>query len=206
MKQRGFTVLELLVSTVIFVILMGSVALAISGDVQTHRVLVAHMGPELRARNAVERIASDLRMSSEWAEDRNQNGQFEAAEEDTNRNGVFDSNWSLGHVEPWLVNQPSLTFNRRIDETGAGGELLASGIYSRPVTYRVDGTDLVREWQRTGPDDEVQTLRSVIASGVLAIRFSREGPLVSVDVDVALPAAISRTGRRTLTTRIWLRN
>jgi len=201
-RSRGFLTLELMIASAVFATILGAVASAIATDVSAARVLVAHLGPEVRARTALERIASDLRMASLWGEDRNHDGEMQDGE-DTNGNGTLDSCWNLGDG---AANQHAITFNRRTDLMDEKGELLASGIYSRDVTYRVDGDRLLREWQRTGSDGKVQNLRTVMATGVLAITFARTGPLVTVQVSVRMPASISRTGVQTLTTQVWLRN
>jgi len=201
-RQRGFTVLEVVIASGVFALLLGTVALAVAGDQETARVLVAHMGPEMRARSALERITSDVRMAGEWGEDRNHNGVLEVGE-DTNGNGVLDCDWSL---PDGAVNAPSLSFNRRIDEMDDEGELVASGIYSRAVTYRLRGTELMREWGRTREDGTIETIRAIVAREVIGLRFSRTGALVTVSVDVRLPSIVSTTGVRTLTTSIWLRN
>lgn len=202
MNERGFTLVEVLIAAVLFAVLLAGVSSALVSDTQASRVLLAHLGPEMRATNALDRITSDLRMAGEWGEDRNHDGAMQDGE-DTNENGILDADWSLPDL---AVNQPSITFNRRIDMTDETGTLVRSGIYSRPVTYRLVGTDLVREWQRTLPDGATQTLRATMASRVRAIRFSRTGQLVTVQLDIELPLSISRTGLRTLTGRVWLRN
>jgi prepilin-type N-terminal cleavage/methylation domain-containing protein len=201
-SERGFTAVEVLIAAVLFGVLLAGVASALVSDTQASRVLLAHLGPEIRATTALDRITSDLRMAGEWGEDRNHDGVMQEGE-DTNENGVLDADWSLPDL---AANQPSITFNRRIDMTDETGTLVRSGIYSRPVTYRIVGTDLVREWVRTLPDGSTQTLRAVMASRVRALRFSRAGQLVTVQLDIELPPAISRTGFRTLTSRVWLRN
>ncbi len=202
MNQKGFTVLEVTLASGLFAIILGTVALAVASDQETARVLVAHMGPEMRARTALERITSDIRMAGDWGEDRNRNGAMDDGE-DTNGNGVLDADWSLADG---TVDAPSLTFNRRIDDVDADGEVLASGIYSRAVTYRLQGTELLREWGRTQEDGTLEPIRSIVARDVVALRFSRKGQLITVSVDVRLPSIVSTTGIRTLATSIWLRN
>jgi hypothetical protein len=194
--------LELMIAAGIFAAILSAVGSAISTDATAARVLVAHVGPETRARSALERIATDLRMASEWGEDRNHDGQMQEGE-DTNGNGFLDSCWSLGDG---MSNQHTISFNRRTDLMDEKGELLASGVYSRDITYRVEGDRLVREWRRTVSDGTVQTVKSVMASGVLSITFARAGPLVTVQVSVRVPASISRNGVHSLATQVWLRN
>jgi len=201
-RERGFTALEILVATVLFAVLLAGVSSALATDSQTSRLLLAHFGPEMRLGSALERICTDLRMAGEWGEDRNHDGAMQDGE-DTNGNGILDADWSLADG---TAGQSSITFNRRLDLTDADGNLMVSGIFSRAVTYRISGTDLVREWRRTLPGGGVLPIRSTVASDVLALRFSRVGQLVTVELEVRLPESISRTGQRTATERVWLRN
>jgi hypothetical protein len=92
-----------------------------------------------------------------------------------------------------------------MDLKGEGGETIAAGVYSRRVTYRVDGTDLVREWEHE-TEGGVETRRTVIARKIGGLRFTRQGLLVTVSLDVLLPKQAYAPGLRTLTTRVWLRN
>lgn len=202
MRSRGFLTLEMMVAATIFAVILSAVSSAITVDTSTARLMVAHFGPESRARTSLERIAADLRMASEWGEDRNHDGAMQDGE-DTNGNGILDSCWSLADG---AASQHSISFNRRADLLGEGGVLLASGVYSREIRYRVENDRLLREWNRTLPDGTVQTLRSILANGVLAIDFDRAGPLVTVRVAVRVPASISRSGVHRISTRVWLRN
>ncbi|MHC4932588.1 MAG: PilW family protein [Planctomycetota bacterium] len=202
MRTRGFTLVEVVIAATIFLLLFGAAATAIVRDQRTHGVLAAHFGPEMRAQHALERIATELRMAGEWGEDRDHDGELDPGE-DTNENGELDSAWDL---EDGAANQDRISFNRRIDLRDAEGDLLASGIYSPRVSYRLEGTDLVREWDHTLPDGAMVTRRAVIAKGISGLRFDRSGVLVTVSLDVLLPKLIYEPGARRLRSRIWLRN
>jgi type II secretory pathway component PulJ len=201
-KQRGFTLLELTVAFTLFVVILGSVAAAVSGDRQTSRVILAHVGPELKGQRALEAIASELRMAGEWGEDLDHDGVWDDGE-DANGNGSFDANWNLADG---TMNQDNIAFNRRIDEFAEDGTILTTGIYSRPVKYRLDGEALIREWQATKEDGTVEIRKSAIATKVGGLRFSRQGQLVRIELDVLLPENVYKTDHRTVRTMVWLRN
>lgn len=201
MNRRGYTLLEVVIAGTLLAILMGAAAVAVSTDTRTHRVLVAQTGAEMRAQKALDRIVAELRTAGEWGEDRDHDGVLDDGE-DTNGNGVLDANWNL----PDGINDANtISLNRRIDDMVAG-EIVASGIYSRRITYRLDKTSLVREWDRTGPGGKTRTLVAVMAEGVTGLRFSRKGPLVTVEVDVRVPEDVYVKGKRTYSSRVWLRN
>ena len=201
--QRGFTIVEMVLGSAIFLVLFGAATIALIGDQRAERVLTAQIGPEMRARDALERLAAELRMAGLRGEDRNDNGELDDGE-DVNANGRLDADWNL---EDGVLDQAELTFNRRIDFEQPEEGTAASGVYSSPVRYFLDGESLVRIWSRTDPDTgEAQQLRHVVASGISGLRFSRAGTLVTIGLDVRLPPRVYKTDRRTITTSIWLRN
>ena len=194
MSERGFTILEMSIAAAMLSMIFGAAAVAISGDKQTHRALVAQTGAEMRGQLALEKIAAELRLAGEWGEDRNHDGQLDEGE-DTNGNGVLDANWSL---VDGAKDADVLTFNTRIDDR-VEGETAVSGIYSRKITYRLEEGGLIREWARTDLDEEVEVLRSVVATGLSALRFSRKGSLVTYTSEVKSiagvdPAVIEKHG------------
>jgi prepilin-type N-terminal cleavage/methylation domain-containing protein len=200
-RERGFTLVETIIAATIFAFVFGAAAVAVARDQQTHRVISAQLGPELVALNTLDRIATEMRMAGEWAEDRDHDGELDPGE-DGNGNGILDAAWD---VPDGAVNQDHVSFNRRIDLRNEEGETIATGVYSRRVTYRLDGTSLVREWEHEA-GGEVQTRRAVIARRIGALRFTREGLLVKISLDVLLPKQAYDPGLRTLETRVWLRN
>jgi type II secretory pathway component PulJ len=201
-KQHGFTLVELALAATLLTVILGAVAAAITGDSQTSRVILSHMGPELKGQRALEAIASELRMAGEWGEDLDHDGVWDDGE-DANGNGSFDANWNLADG---TMNQDNIAFNRRIDEFAEDGTILTTGIYSRPVKYRLDGEALIREWQATKEDGTVEIRKSAIATKVGGLRFSRQGQLVRIELDVLLPENVYKTDRRTVRTMVWLRN
>lgn len=201
-RQRGFTLIELALAATLFAAILGSVAAAVSGDTQASRVILMHMGPELKGQRALEAIASELRMAGEWGEDLDHDGVWDEGE-DANGNGSFDADWNL---PDGAVNQDNIAFNRRIDEFAEDGSVLTTGIYSRPVKYRLEGEALIREWRATREDGSVEIRKSAIATKVGGLRFSRQGQLVRIELDVLLPENVYKTDRRTVRTIVWLRN
>jgi type II secretory pathway component PulJ len=201
-RQHGFTLVELALAATLLTVILGAVAAAITGDSQTSRVILSHMGPELKGQRALEAIASELRMAGEWGEDLDHDGVWDDGE-DANGNGSFDANWNLADG---TMNQDNIAFNRRIDEFAEDGTILTTGIYSRPVKYRLDGEALIREWQATKEDGTVEIRKSAIATKVGGLRFSRQGQLVRIELDVLLPENVYKTDRRTVRTMVWLRN
>lgn len=202
-RDRGFTIVEMVLGSAIFLVLFGAATVALIGDQRAERVLTAQIGPEMRARDALERLSAELRMAGVRGEDRNDNGEMDEGE-DVNGNGRLDSDWNLADG---TIDQADLTFNRRIDFEDAEAGTCASGVYSSPVRYLLDKESLIRIWSRTDPDSgETREVRHVVASGVCGLRFSRNGSLVTVALDLRLPPRVYKTEKRTITTSIALRN
>lgn len=202
MNQRGITLVEVVIAAAIFVILLGAAAVAVARDQETYRALTTQVGREIPARHALERIATELRMAGEWAEDKDHDGELDEGE-DSNDNGVLDAAWDL---PDGASNQAHIHFNRRVDLRDETGALVASGIYTRAVGYRLEGTDLVREWEHGEEDGSITLRRTVIARGIGGLRFSRTGVLVTAELDLIVPERAYAPGSRTLALRVWLRN
>jgi prepilin-type N-terminal cleavage/methylation domain-containing protein len=201
-RDRGFTLVELAVAGAIFALLLGLVAKAILGDRGLARSAVAPVAAELRAQSAIERIAAELRMASPWGEDQDHD-QVLDADEDTNGNGRLDADWDLPDGE---MRQQSLSFNRRIDERDVYGNVLSSGIYSRRVTYRLEGDSLVREWDLTDEKGLKRTRRAVVARPVRGVYFSRKGNVVRVELEIEQSTPADPDGSKVVATHVHLRN
>jgi len=201
-NQRGYSVVEIAFSGLFLTMIIGAAAVAVTRDKEASRIILAPMSPELRVNAVMERLASELRMAGEFGEDLDHDGELDAGE-DANENGVLDADWSLADG---AVNQPSLSFNRRIDQFDEDGNLLATGIYSRRITYRLDGERLIREWQRSTGPTTVKTERTVLAKGIGGLRFSRTGKVLTFSIDVLLPSDTYKIDRRTSTSQVWMRN
>ena len=130
---RAFSIIEVMVSTVLLFALIAASASAIARDTSAHRALTAQLGPELRAQYALERIATELRMAGEFAEDRDEGNDLDDGE-DTNGNGVLDSDWN---VPDGATNLNRIEFNRRVDLQDDDGCLLKTGAIkdSQPPTF-----------------------------------------------------------------------
>jgi hypothetical protein len=200
-RERGFTVLEVTFAVVLFAALLGAAVLATAGDKGATRLLTGAVGPELRCRQALEWITSEMRMASLRGEDRNANGALDEGE-DSNGNGVFDSDWDLADG---AKDQATLTFNRRVDLKDAEGEVATVAAFSRPVTYRVEDNQLVRLWRRTDESGGETVHRSVLASRVAALRFSRTGSVVRMEIEYLLPKGYE-SDTRVVYTSVFLRD
>lgn len=202
-NQKGFTVLELTLSAAFFVVLMGAAVTAMITDTRAAQMLNAAVAPEMRSRHALDRIVSDLRMASLLGEDLNGNGYLDKGE-DLNENGVLDSNWNLADG---AVDQENLVFNRRIDLKDVDGNLVAVGVFSRKVAYFVKEERLIRMWEAT--DFETgKTIKhvDVLSERVAAIRFSRNGTVVKVDIDYLVRGHDGEIRKGTRGTAVVLRN
>jgi type II secretory pathway pseudopilin PulG len=202
-NQKGFTVLELTLSAAFFVVLMGAAVTAMITDTRAAQMLNAAVGPEMRSRHALDRIVSDLRMASLLGEDLNGNGYLDKGE-DLNENGVLDSNWNLADG---VVDQENLVFNRRIDLKDVDGNLVAVGIFSRKVAYFVKEERLIRMWEATDFNTG-KTIKhvDVLSERVAAIRFSRKGTVVRINIDYLIRGHDGEIHKGTRGTAVVLRN
>jgi type II secretory pathway component PulJ len=229
MRARGFSLLELTISLAGFAIVFGVIAAGMLQDTQTHRALVSQSVPQMRLNDALERITTDLRMAGIWGEDRNRDGDFNAGE-DLNGNGVLDSDWSFPKTTAAAIEpMDSIAFNIRRDDIDPDtGTIVATGIYSTRVAYRLVGDDLIRETTAFDGAGKPVATRAVIASGVSELRFVYEpgasgtmidpeggevlpantydGGLVRVRVSCDIPQPGGGVQRRTQTASVWLRN
>ena len=205
MKQpnRGFTILEISFAAVLFAATFGAATRAMIADRSTEKVLVAQLGPESDARRALAQLTAELRMAGLYGEDTNRNGVLDSGE-DVNDNGLLDSDWNL---VDGAKDQPSLTFNRRIEIRYTKEDLAPSTVYSRKVAYLVKDGRLMRVAEQTDfATGETGHREHVVARNVHAVRFSREKNVVTVSMDVVYPPNLFKHSKRTLTERIWLRN
>ena len=203
-KNYGFTLLEVSISALLFAIMLGSATQAMLVDKSTQKVLIAEMGPERDARQALRKLTAELRMAGLLAEDVNGNGTLEAAE-DVNENGVLDSDWNLGDG---AKNQANLVFNRRVEMRTSREAVTPSTVYSRKIIYRCENNKLVREAISTdfgnGATEKRRTY--TLANDVEWIRFSRTGRVITVKIKVLFPEDVFATNERILEEKILLRN
>ena len=203
MSGRGFTVLEIAFAGAIFALLLGAATTAIATDNTAERVILAEMGPEAKTRRALRKLASELRMAGLSAEDLNANGELDEGE-DINENGELDADWNL---PDGTKDQATLVFNRRVEIRYKADDIKPSTVYSRKVVYRVVNKEFLREAISTDfVNNKTLVRRVVLAKGVSAVRFSRDGKVITVELDVLFPEKIFRVSKRTLSTKIFLRN
>lgn len=202
-QVRGFSLLEVALAGAVFVVLFGAAARTMVQDKTATRVVTAQAGPEMRARHALERMASEIRMAAMRCEDRNNNGTLDP-DEDVNGNDVLDQDWSLSDG---TQDQATLGFNRRVAVLGAEDETVPGTGYTTSIVYSIEGSRLVRTAMQIdeGTGDFVPE-RAVMADGVSGLRFARDGNVVTIAIDVSLPAGAYRHPHRTISERVLLRN
>lgn len=202
---RGFTAIEIAFSVVIFGVIMASATQAVIVDTSAERVMLAEMGPEAKAQRALRKLTGELRMAGLTGEDTNGNGELDPGE-DMNDNDELDADWNLADE---VENQDNLVFNRRVElrEHGEPDNAVPSTVYSRKITYRVLNKRLMRI--ATSTDYENETVKSrayVMARGVDAVRFSRAGRVITVEIDLIYDARTFQDRTRTITEKVYLRN
>ena len=201
--SRGLTLLDVTLAGVIFTVLLFAATSAMIVDSSTHRVLIAEMGPGARAQRALRRLVAELRMAGLNAEDINGNGRLDAGE-DANDNGKLDADWNLSDK---TTDQSDLVFNRRVEIRYTAEDLAPSTVYSRKITYKVVNKALVRETVSTDfATNQTRTRSHVMTRNVDAIRFSRKGNVITVEIDVLYPEKLFKTSKRTVSEKVWLRN
>ncbi|MHC4937443.1 MAG: PulJ/GspJ family protein [Planctomycetota bacterium] len=201
-SERGAILVEVVISIVIFAALMGTVGAAIVTDTNAHAAVVRQAGPELAASRVLDRITTELRMAGAWGEDLDRDGVLDAGE-DLNENGLLESDWSLGDG----TSADALTFNHRTDYVDPVSNLTYIGTYAPPTRYRLANGDIIRE--RFGVDESGEPYlaqRTVLASGVQSLTFTRTGSLVRVRLRIGIPQKGGGIRTRTLETQTWLRN
>ena len=121
----GFTVLEvMIVAALLPLAVLGSLSLVNSGQ-RAHETARNQSVTVHKLQVTLARIADELRTGGRLGEDRNDNGRLDVGE-DRNGNGRFDTDWRL--------TSSSVRFNR----------VLANGTYSLPISYSLEGDQLVR--------------------------------------------------------------
>jgi len=203
MKQNGFTLLELAISGALFALLFGGVAAVMVEDTITERTVAAQVGPELKARHALDQIVRELRNTGVRGEDRNADGQLDP-NEDVDADYAFDSDWNLLDGVMDLAN---VSFSLRLGSKDTAEDLVAGTLFSQGISYRLELDRLVRLVRRVDPASGATVSRTeVVAEGVHGLRFSRNGFLITVSLDVALPNGAYRQTYRTLTETVLIRN
>ncbi len=125
-RMRGFTLAE--VTTVMAI--LGFVFLILGMTLQTGQQAAKQTNRDMDVtqdiRRTLRRMLEDIRTASRTGEDTNNNMVLDVGE-DENGNGRLEDDWMLA--------VDKLTFNR----------LIPDGTFSLPITYKLNGEDLVRE-------------------------------------------------------------
>jgi hypothetical protein len=157
----------------------------------------------VKARNALDQIVRELRNAGIRGEDRDADGKVTAVEE-VNDDYAFDADWNL---LDGVRDLAELTFSLRLGLKESAEDLVAGTLFSQGITYRLDADRLLRVVRRLDPESGATFERThVVAAGVHGLRFSRNGYLITVSIDVALPDGAYRQSYRTLTETLLLRN
>jgi hypothetical protein len=179
---------------------MGIVAGTLARDTSTHQALLAHMGPEMKVRQILHRMANEIRMAGVWAEDRDHDGELDEGE-DLNLNGYLDSDWNLADG----AERQDLSFNTRADSLDEDGNVIATGVYSSKTRFFLENGTVYRERTRF-VDDEPTAVRAVLVTRVQELRFSRKGGLVVIRARTRAALGGGKSRDHVLETRVWLRN
>jgi hypothetical protein len=116
----------------------------------------------------------------------------------------FDDDWNL---LDGVRDLAELTFSLRLGLKETAEDLVAGDLFSQGITYRLDADRLLRIVRRVDPVSGTTVSQThVVAQGVHGLRFSRNGYLITVSIDVALPEGTYRQSYRTLTETLLLRN
>lgn len=182
--NRGFTYVEVALASLFGVLLIGAATMSLVQDARGSNTLLQEDVPTLSAQKAMETISEEIAMASFIAEDRDGDGLLSTSE-DLNVNGVLDADWSLADG----TSSSTLTFNRRFDLLFRSGER-PSTAYSSAITYGLESGQLVR---RTVHSATKRVLRTVLASNVKKLRFTRMGEMVHIDLVIELADGQTRT-------------
>lgn len=160
--QAGVTLVELMIVLLVTPVLLGAAFMAMrnSSSAQQHASSMYSVTEKLR--KTLRRVSDELRLSSEDAEDLNGNSTLDSGE-DLNGNGRLDSDW--------VISTSSVTFNR----------MLPDGTYSLPITYRLNGTNLEREWMTDASGNKMTT---VIATSVTSFTLLQSSSKITIGMTV----------------------
>ncbi len=124
-RQSGFTLVEMLIVTAVVPILFAAIYMTMSNVSNLQESAGGAITVTEKMRNALRRIADELRTSSESGEDSNGNGVLDSGE-DLNSNGRLDADWKISGT--------SVTFNR----------MQPDGTFTLPITYQLNNGQLER--------------------------------------------------------------
>lgn len=151
-SQSGFTLIEMLIAAAIVPIMFAAIYMTMSRISSLQESAGGTITATEKMRNALRRIADELRTSSTKGEDANDNGVLDVGE-DLNGNGRLEADWG--------TSASSVTFNR----------MQPNGTFTLPISYRVRGKQLERTLT-IDPSGRTQTAilcRSVESFTVLSV-------------------------------------
>lgn len=178
-RASGMSLIEVVIVAAVFPVLVYAALSLVQSGQNLDRTVREKAVMMDKLRVTMRRMADELRASSRTAEDRNGNGTLDAGE-DTNGNGRFE--------DDWLVSTNSIRFNR----------LNANGTYDLPVTYRLEGTDLLRDYFTSPTDMHTVSVASNIAAFTVTLP-SDETVTIAMTVQVAQPGGAVDTESTTMT-------
>jgi len=163
-SQAGMTLVEVVIVVLVTPILLGAAFMAMRGSSNAHEQASSMAVVTEKLRTTLRRVSDELRLSSVDAEDVNTNSALDAGE-DLNNNGRLESDWA--------ISTSSVTFNR----------MLPNGTYSLPITYRLNGTNLEREWMT---DASGTRMTSVIATSVTSFTVLMAASKITIGITVSV--------------------
>lgn len=151
-RESGFTLVEMLIATAVIPIIFAAIYMTMTKVSSLQESAGGAITVTEKMRNALRRIADELRTSSSEGEDSNDNDVLDAGE-DLNSNGRLESDWN--------ISASSLTFNR----------MQPDGTYTLPITYQVKDKQLERilTIDTSGKTQTAILCRSVESFTVLAV-------------------------------------
>ncbi len=182
-RRRGTALVEVTVSAALCVVIVGLGAVLTSTSQSDSDQMRVRAALKIHAAEATDLIARELELATLTGEDANGNKTLDA-NEDTNRNGRLDADWSLADG----ALDRAITFNLPVN----------GWLWSGPITYYLaaNGTLMRRE---NGRDRE-------ICRGVTTFQVTRTGNLVDIDLTVASQDRGRRNWTESSSRRAYVRN
>jgi len=181
-RRRGFTLVELVVSSGICAVVLGLGAVLSSRAQQDANASYIRTRLKISSTEATDLMVRELQLATLTGEDANGNGVLDSGE-DTNRNGRLDADWSL--ADGGVAN--AITFNLPVN----------GWLWSGPITYFVNNGVLTR--RENGLDREICRV-------VTTFQVTRTGNLVDIDLTVTTKDRFGRTWTESSTRRAHVRN
>lgn len=183
-RMRGFTLPEVIT----VVAILGFLFLVLGMTLQTGQRATKQTDRDMDVtediRRVLRRMLEDLRTASRTGEDTNNNSVMDDGE-DENGNGRLEADWN--------VTLDNLTFNR----------LLPDGTFSLPITYKLNGEDLVREAMVNVGGAKAS---AVIVRRVTMFKVEEVGLKMRITLEIRKPGAGGSETREQRTVTVVPRN